>query len=51
MENALEVSGRISIMLDTLGINKNSFAKSLGYNKPQTIYVSSQFSRVKPSSC
>lgn len=38
MKEITEISERISIMIESLGSNPNSFAKSLGYPRAQTIY-------------
>jgi hypothetical protein len=38
MEKNTEISARISLMLTTLSVTKNFFAKRLGYDRSQTLY-------------
>jgi repressor LexA len=38
MENISDISDRILKVINTLGISRNSFAKSLGYERSQIIY-------------
>lgn len=38
MKNNTEISGRITELIDFIGVSKNDFAKHLGYSRSQTIY-------------
>jgi len=38
MENNTTISERISQLIDCLGVNPNSFAKKLGYDRSQALY-------------